>query len=126
MPRLCTCGKICGIMARVMKMKQIRYKDIKKIDKYWIFYRDVEMGDRHIDLEACANSFARSTGFEVGEDGLRCVGYRYKVGGTGCYELFIIGHLEVRCGGLKNLFNKDAWLELEEKLNAGGYKTLEK
>jgi len=54
------------------------------------------------------------------------VGYRYKAGSTGCYELFTIGHLEVRCGGLKNLFNQEAWLELEEKLNAGGYKTLEK
>ena len=122
MLRLCTCGKICGIITWVMKMRQIRYKDIKKIDKYWILYRDVEMGDRHVDLEACANSFARSTGFVPGEDGLRCVGYRYK----GCYELFTIGHLEVRCGGLKNLFNKDAWLELEKKLNAGGYKTMEK
>lgn len=113
-------------MIRVIKMKQIRYQDIQKIDKYWIFYRDVEMGNRHIDLEACANSFARNTGIEPGEDGLRCVGYRYKSGNTGCYELFTIGHPEVRCGGLMSLFNKEAWLKFEQQLNAGGWKTLEK
>lgn len=113
-------------MTRVIKMKQIRYKDIIKMDKYWIFYRDVETGDRHVDLDACANSFARTTGFEVGEDGLRCVGYRYKDGNTNCYELFTIGHLEIRCGGLMHLFNKEAWRKLEQHLNASGYKTMEK
>jgi len=108
------------------KMKQIRYRDIEKMDKYWIFYRDVEQGPRHVDLEACANSFARTTGFEVGEDGLRCVGYHYQEGKTGCYELFTIGHLEIRCGGLMTLFDKEAWRKLEQHLNANGYKTIEK
>lgn len=113
-------------MTWVIKMNEIRYQDIQKMDKYWIYYRDAEMGTRHIDLEACANSFARATGFAVGEDGLRCVGYRFKKGNTGCYELFTIGHLEIRCGGLMHLFNKEAWLKLEQHLNASGYKTMEK
>ena len=113
-------------MTRVIKMKQIRYKDIIKMDKYWIFNRDVETGDRHVDLDACANSFARTMGNGAGEDGLRCVGYRYKDGNTNCYELFTVGHLEIRCGGLMNLFNKEAWRKLEQHLNASGYKTIEK
>lgn len=107
-------------------MNEIRYQDILKMDKYWIFYKDLEKGQRHVDLEACANSFARTTGFEIGEDGLRCVGYRYKSGKTGCYELFTIGHLLIRCGGLMALFHADAWLKLEQHLNASGYKTIEK
>ncbi len=126
MDALCTWGKICDTMIRVIKMKQIRYQDIQKMDKYWIFYRDVEMGSRHVDLEACANSFARTTGIQPGGDGLRCIGYRYKAGNTGCYELFTIGHMEIRCGGLMSLFNKEAWLKLEQQLNANGWKTLEK
>ena len=107
-------------------MKEIRYQDIIKMDKYWIFYRDPVAGQKHVDLDACANSFARATGFTVEEDGLRCVGYRYKNGSKVCYELFTIGHLVIRCGGLMSLLNKDAWAKLEQHLNASGYKTLEK
>ena len=112
-------------MAWVMKMNEIRYQDILKMDKYWIFYRDVEQGQKHVDLEACANSFARATGFEIGEDGLRCVGYRTAGGKGGVYELFTIGHLKIRCGGLMTLFKPEAWLKLEQHLNASGYKTME-
>ena len=106
-------------------MKEIRYQDIQKMDKYWIFYRDVEQGQRHVDLDACANSFARTTGFEVGQDGLRCVGYRTASGKGGVYELCTVGHLQIRCGGLMTLFKADAWLKLEQHLNANGYKTME-
>lgn len=110
-------------------MKQIRYKDISKIDKYWIFYRDVEMGERHVDLEACANSFERTTGILPEEGGMRCVGYRTREGRTGIYELFTIGHMEVRCGaGLFGLLRRDseAWLSFEKELNSHGWKTIEK
>lgn len=107
-------------------MKVIRYKDIVKMDKYWIFYRDPEAGQKHVDLDACANSFARATDFQVGADGLRCVGYRSKEGNAVSYELFTIGHLVIRCGGLMSIFQKDAGEKLEQHLNASGYKTLEK
>ena len=36
-------------------MKEIHYKNIVKMDKYWIFYRDPEAGQKHVDLDACAN-----------------------------------------------------------------------
>ena len=107
-------------------MKEIHYKNIVKMDKYWIFYRDPEAGQKHVDLDACANSFARTTDFVPGEDGLRCVGYRYRSGNAVSYELFTVGHLRIHCGGLMCLFHKDAGMKLEQHLNASGYKTLEK
>ena len=74
-------------------MKEISYKNIVKMDKYWIFYRDPEAGQKHVDLDACANSFARTTGIAPDADGLRCVGYRYQKGNAVSYELFTVGHL---------------------------------
>lgn len=109
-------------------MKEIRYKDITKIDKYWLFYQDAEAGARHVDLSACANTFEKTVG--GCEDALRCVGYRYREGGAMCYELFTIGHLQIRCkaGLLDKLLHKDSdpLMKLEAQLNAGGWKTIEK
>ena len=118
--------KLCYNMLGDEYMKEIRYQDILKMDKYWIFYRDPEAGQKHVDLDACANSFARATDLPADNDGLRCVGYRYRHGNTVYYELFTIGHLRIRCGGLMCLFDKDAGMKLEQHLNASGYKTVEK
>jgi len=110
-------------------MKEIRYKDITKIDKYWLFHRDMESGVRHVDLSACANTFEKTVG-ACEEGGLRCVGYRYREGAAMCYELFTIGHLLIRCkaGLLSKLLDKsaDPLLKLEAQLNAGGWRTQEK
>lgn len=108
-------------------MTEIQYKDISKLDKYWLVFPDPDRGPRHVDLESCANSFEKAVGSPAPE-GMRIVGYRYAQGGSVYYELFTVGHLLIRCrqGLLAKLTGKDPRQELEQRLNAGGWMTLEK
>lgn len=107
-------------------MNEIRYKDIIKIDPYWLVYTDPDRGPRHMDLSACANSFEKTVGTAAPE-GMRIVGYRHNRGGAVVYELFAIGHLLIRCKQSlwDKLTGKDPRAQLEQQLNAGGWMTLE-
>ena len=120
-------------------MKQIRISDIEQINKYWLVARDDEGNPKHIDLSACANSYARRHG-SAGEGEMPCIGVRYTRDGVGYYELYDIGHTRLFMKLTPNWFGslfarlqgKDpaestrrAYEAIEAQLNENGYRTVE-
>ena len=121
-------------------MKEIKLSDVLEINAYWLIYRNENKEKAYIDLSASANSFSRVTQ-QAGTDGLRSVGQRYEENGVGYYELYNIGHTRISCpmkpgfmGVLScKLSGKDpvqtqreTFLSLEERLNAVGWRTVER
>lgn len=120
-------------------MKEIYINRIDEINEYWIVYVQDSGEPGHIQLSACANSYAVHRGAEDG-DGLRCVGLHYEKDGCGCYELFTAGHALIKCPLKANFVQslasmlrgkkgdevcRQAYLDFETKLNGFGWKTIE-
>ena len=72
-------------------MKQIHISKIEDVNNYWLVYRDDSDTVRHLDLSACANSYARRHP-ECPQAGHRIIGTRKLQGAMGVYELYDIGH----------------------------------
>lgn len=119
-------------------MKEIKLSDVLEINPYWLIYRNENREKAYLDLSASANSFSRAMQLPE-EDGLRCVGLRYEENGTGCYELFNIGHTKVVCPLKPGFFAalagklggkdpekllREAFEAFEQRLNAAGWKTV--
>lgn len=120
-------------------MNKISINRIFEINEYWLIYRKDSGEPGHIQLSACANSFAVHRGVSS-DDGLKCVGYHYEKDGCGYYELFNIGHTLIKCPFRANfgqavvaMFRgkkpRDAqyeeYLDIEKQLNKFGWKTVE-
>ena len=106
-------------------MNEISVKQIKEITQFWVVYRKDSGEPGHIQLSACANSFA----IQRGGDG-SCVGVRYEKDGFGFYELFNVGHTRIKCPLKPKLFGSAAKLRekyesIEKQLNEFGWKTIE-
>lgn len=120
-------------------MNEIKNSAVFEISDYWLVYRRDNGEPGHIELGACANSFARQEHYES-TDGLRCVGKRYEKDGCRCYELYNIGHTLVKFAPRPNFgesvvamfrgkkpsdAQREAYEQFEADLNAHGWKTVE-
>ena len=117
-------------------MKQIHISKIEDVNNYWLVYRDDSDTVRHLDLSACANSYARRHP-ECPQAGHRIIGTRKLQGAMGVYELYDIGHSQILCPAKPGLWasllakltgktlSEDLWLEFEQTLNQNGYCTVE-
>ncbi len=113
-------------------MTEITYKQIRRIEKYWLIYAKDDGSEGHIQLSACANNFAIHHGGEPD-----CIGLRYEKDGFGCYELFNVGHTLIKCplkpnflqsllGGKKAETKlRQQYGDIERRLNEFGWKTIE-
>lgn len=110
-------------------------------DRYWLRYTDDAGVVKQVSLTACANSFklATNNAYDIG-DGLQGVGWRYEEGGSLCYELFCVGHLQLSIPLQPSLMDRLVYLlqgkradeayrhkleAFELALNKGGWKTVE-
>lgn len=120
-------------------MNGLHISRIIDINEYWLVYRTNSGGEGYIDLSASANTFEKTHQY-TSDDGLRCVGLRYTRGGSLCYELFNIGHPVLCCPARPDLIASLIWRlqgkdpaamqralydDVEARLNAAGWKTVE-
>jgi len=107
-------------------MTEITYKQIRRIEKYWLYYTKDDGSEGHIQLSACANNFAIHHGGEPD-----CIGLRYEREGFGFYELFNVGHTLIKCPLKPGLLSSAAkrrqqYEDIERQLHAFGWKIIEK
>ena len=117
-------------------MNEISIKRIDEIGEYWVVYAKDNGEPAHIQLSACANNFSIHRGY-VSDDDKKCVGLHYEKDGCGYYELFNVGHTLICCplkpNPLQSLLKgkragallRESYLDVERRLNANGWKTIE-